>query len=330
MPANLTPQYSKAEEEYRRAQTSQERIACLEKMLVLIPKHKGTEKLQADLKTRLKETREEQVQEQKSAKKAAKSYSIPRQGAGQVVILGGPNSGKSRILKELTNAEPEVAPYPFTTREPLPGMMTWEDTAVQLIDTPPITDSHFENYLVNMVRVADQVVLVFDGSSDDAPEETAEVIEQFRKRSTLLGTFTGFDEENMSLIHVRTILVVTRGTDPGVADRLAFFQEVLPNELTVVQVDLDQAGDVEQLRNEIYRGLGVMRIYSKAPGKPAEYRDPYILPLAGTVEDLAGKIHNDLVDKVKCAKIWGTSARDGQTVGKDHQLADRDLVELQI
>jgi len=329
MPANLTPQYSKAEEEYRRAQSAQERIACLEKMLVLIPKHKGTEKLQADLKTRLKETREEQAQEQKTAKKAAKSYAIPRQGAGQVVILGGPNAGKSRVLKELTNAEPEVAPYPFTTREPLPGMMKWEDTSVQLIDTPPITDSHFENYLVNIVRVADQVLLVFDGSSDDAPEQTAEVIQQFKTRSTLLNTFTGFDEENMSLIHVRTLLVVTRGSDPVVADRLAFFQEVLPNELPVFQGDLDDPADVERLRNEIYRGLGVMRVYSKAPGKPADYRDPYILPVSGTVEDLAGKIHKDLVEKVKCAKIWGTSARDGQTVGKDHQLADRDLVELQ-
>lgn len=329
MPANLTPQYSKAEEEYRRAQTTQERIACLEKMLVLIPKHKGTEKLQADLKTRLKETKEELSQEQKTAKKAAKSYNVPRQGAGQVVILGGPNGGKSRLLKELTNAEPEVAAYPFTTREPLPGMMKWEDTTVQLIDTPPITDSHFETYLVNMVRVADQVLLAFDGSSDDAPEQTAEVIEQFKKRSTLLSTITGFDEENLSLIHVKTLLVVTRGNDPGVEDRLAFFQEILPNELSVLRVDLDDPGDVECLRNEVYRALGVMRIYSKAPGKPAEYKDPYILPLDGTVEDLAGKIHKDLVEKVKCAKIWGTSARDGQTVGKDHPLADRDLVELQ-
>lgn len=328
MPANLTPQYSKAEEEYRRAQSVQEKIACLEKMLVLIPKHKGTEKLQADLKTRLKETREDQVQEQKAAKKAVKTYGIPRQGAGQVILLGGPNAGKSRILKELTNAEPEVAPYPFTTREPLPGMMKWEDTNVQLIDTPPVTDTHFENYLVNMVRVADVVLLVFDGSSDDAPDHTAEVIEQFKTRSTILGSFTGFDEENFSLVHVRTILLVTHGSGPGVADRLTYFQEVYPNRLPVLHVDLENTDEVEILRNEIYRSLGVIRVYSKAPGKPAEYRDPYIIPVSGTVEDLAGKVHKDLADKVKCAKIWGTSARDGQTVSKDHVLADRDLVEL--
>ena len=89
MPANLTPQYSKAEEAYR-GETAQERVECLEQMLQLIPKHKGTEKLQADLKTRLKEAREE-VQVEKQAPKAAKSYRIPRQGAGTVMVIGAPN-----------------------------------------------------------------------------------------------------------------------------------------------------------------------------------------------------------------------------------------------
>src|SRR5262249_40961550 len=185
MPANLTPQYSKAEEEYRKAQTVAEQIACLETMLQLIPKHKGTEKLQADLKTKLKETREELAAEKKAPKKG-KSHKIPRQGAGQVVILGGPNAGKSRVLKELTNAQPEVAPYPFTTRETLPGMMPWEDVMLQLIDTPPITSSMFESDLSGLVRSTDAVVLCLDGSSDNAPDETYEVVQQFQTRKTLL------------------------------------------------------------------------------------------------------------------------------------------------
>lgn len=327
MPANLTPQYQKAEEEYRRAQTAQEKLDCLERMLQLIPKHKGTEKLQADLKTRIKETREELHVEQK-APKGGKTYRFPRQGAAQVVIVGGPNSGKSRLLKELTKAEPEVADYPFTTREPLPGMMAWEDVSLQLIDTPPITDQHFEPYLLNLVRTADMALLTFDGSSDDAPEATIAVIDQFARRHTTLSNRTGFDENDLSTIHVNTLLVVTRGEDPGVNDRLDFLRELRPLEFPVVRVEFDDPASREALRNSIYESLMLIRIYTKAPGKPADHSSPFTFPRGGTVEDLAYKVHRDLAEKLKFARVWGTSAAPGQSVGREHVLYDKDLVEL--
>jgi ribosome-interacting GTPase 1 len=327
MPANLPPQYQKAEEEYRRAQSAAERFEILERMLVLIPKHKGTEKLQADLKTRLKETKSD-IQVEKTAPKGGKVYRFPRQGAAQVILIGGPNSGKSRILKELTKAEPEVADYPFTTREPMPGMMAWEDITIQLIDTPPITDSLFEPYLLNFVRSADLVVLSFDGSSDDAPEATAAVIEQFKQRATLLSTTTGFDEDDFSKLCIKTLLVVTRGGDPGVQDRVEFLREFVPTEFARLQVDLDQAADRQQLKDSIFRELGLIRLYTKAPGKPADYSSPYTIPRGGTVEDLAGRVHKDLAEKLKFAKVWGFGCSDGQSVGRDHVLADKDLVEL--
>ena len=327
MPANLTPQYSKAEEEFRRAQTVTEQVACLENMLVLIPKHKGTEKLQADLKTRLKEAREELAEEKKAPKKG-KSYKIPRQGAAQIVVLGAPNAGKSRVLAELTAAQPEVAPYPFTTREPFPGMMPWQDVMVQLIDTPPITSSHFEAYLVGMVRSADAVLLCFDGSSDDAPEQTLEAIEQFRSRKTLLANRTGFDEEDFSILQIKTLLVVTHGNDPGCDDRLEFFREMSPPEFEMLRVDLDDATSVAALRDRVYQVLDLIRAYTKAPGKPAVYESPFTLPRGGTVEDLAGKVHRELAEKLKFAKVWNEGSAANQTVGRDHVLADRDMVEL--
>ena len=327
MPANLTPQYQKAEEAYRRAQSAQEQVDCLEEMLKLIPKHKGTEKLQADLKSRLKDAKAE-LQTEKKAPKRGPSYRFPRQGAGQVVLLGGPNAGKSRILKELTNAEPVVAEYPFATHEPLPGMMPWEDVKVQLIDTPPVTSSHMEPYMTNIVRGADAVLLVMDGSADDAPDETAAVIEQFESRKTLLSNRTGFDEDDFSIVHVQTLFVITRGQDPDCDTRLELFREQMPRPFPTLRVDLDQPADREELRNAIYRLLDVIRVYTKAPGKPPDDGDPFTIPRGGTVEDLATKVHRELAETFKFARVWGESAHDGQTVGREHVLADRDLVEL--
>jgi ribosome-interacting GTPase 1 len=328
MPANLTPQYQKAEEEYRRAQSAQEKVDCLQKMLGLIPKHKGTEKLQADLKTRLKEARAELKSDKKSGKKKGPSYKFPRQGAGQVVLVGAPNSGKSRILAELTKAEPQVAVYPFATREPMPGMMPWEDVAVQLIDTPPITASHFEPYLTSIVRSADAVLLCLDGSSDDAPQETAEVISQLQSRKTILADYTGFDEDDFSLLRVKTLLVLTRADDPDSEIRLQLFREMVPTKFAIQPVELDREESREALRNRIYEFLDMIRVYTKRPGKPPDYKDPFTLPRDGTVEDLALQVHREMAEKLKFAKAWGTGTHDGQSVGRDHQLYDKDLIEL--
>jgi len=328
MAVNATPQYKKAEEEYRRAQSVQEQIDCLEQMLVLLPKHKASEKVQSDLKTRLKEARAELAAEKAAPKKVGKTFRFPRQGAGQIVILGGPNAGKSRLLAELTSARPEVAPYPFTTREPQPGMMPWEDVVVQLIDTPPITDSFFEAYLQNIIRSADAALLCFDGSSDDAPDHTGEVIRQIESRKTLLARESGFVEDDLTQVRVQTLLVPTRADDPGRADRIAYFEEIYPSRFAVQPVEFDRPDSIAALRDRVYRMLNVIRVYTKAPGKPAEYKSPFTIPAGGTVENLAEKVHKDLAAKLTHARIWGTSAHDGQSVGRDHVLVDRDLVEL--
>lgn len=327
MPANLTPQYQKAEEAFRRATSPQEQVVCLQEMLKLIPKHKGTEKLQADLKTRLKEAKSE-LDAEKKAPKAARSYRIPRQGAGTVLLIGGPNAGKSRIVRDLTNADVAVADYPYTTHEPAPAMMPWQDATVQLIDTPPVTESHIEPYLTGMVRAADAVALVMNGGSDDAPDETAAVVRQLEHRKTLLAPETAFGEDDYSVLRVKTLLVVTRGDDPDCDTRLELFREAVPTPLPVQKVELDRPASAEELRHRLYELLGVVRVYTKAPGKPADRRDPFTIPRGGTVEDLAEKVHRDLAAILKFARVWGESARDGQSVGREHVLCDGDLVEL--
>ena len=178
MATNLTPQYLEAEAEYKKAQSAEDRLACLKKMFSLVPKHKASEKLQADLKTKMAELRDEVEQEKKQPKKVGVSHKVPKQGAGQIVILGGPNAGKSRLLTRLTRATPEVAAYPFTTREPHVGMMDWEDVRVQLIDTPPITADFLESYLQSMVQTADAVLLMIDLADDDGPFAAETAIER--------------------------------------------------------------------------------------------------------------------------------------------------------
>src|SRR5438876_639007 len=220
MAANLTPQYLEAEAEYKRAQSALERLECLKKMYSLLPKHKASEKLQADLKTRISEAKKEVEQERKSPKKVGVSHKIPKQGAGQYMVLGAPNTGKSRLLSRLTRATPEVAPYPLTTREPHAGMMDWEDVRVQLIDTPPITADYLESYLSSMVRSADAALLFVDLSDDDGPFAAEAVSERLAQTKTILTGQAPSTVEDAGVHHTKTLLVANKMDTPGAAERL--------------------------------------------------------------------------------------------------------------
>jgi ribosome-interacting GTPase 1 len=245
MAANLTPQYLEAEAEYKKAKTPEERLECLRKMWAELPKHKASEKLQAELKTKISETKAEIEKEKRSPKKVGVSHRIPPQGAGQIIVVGAPNVGKSRLLTRLTRATPEVAPYPFTTREPSAGMMQWEDANVQLIDTPPITADFMEGYLSSMVRAADACALLVDLADDDGPFTAEAVLERLAQTRTVLTGSPPADPEDPTIEYIKTMIVATKLDAPDAADRLEIVRELFGQRFPIQPVDLETGHGVE-------------------------------------------------------------------------------------
>jgi ribosome-interacting GTPase 1 len=328
MAANLTPQYLKAEEEYRRAQTTADEVRWLEVMLREMPKHKASEKLQSELKTKISRAKKELEAERKSPK-AAHGVRIPRQGAGTAILLGGPNSGKSQLLASLTRAQPEVAPYPFTTRQPLPGMMPWEDVMVQLIDTPPITKDFMEPYLQGMIRSADVAVLLVDLGSDDGIEQLQELLDRLNETKTRLAKTSHLDENDIGLSYTQTLLAPNKIDLADAAERLALLHELCPLEFAEWPISAQHGQGLEALRGAIYSALGVIRVYTKLPThKTADFDRPFTVRQGGTVHDVAELVHKDVAAQLKHARVWGQGVHDGTVVKGDHVLHDRDIVEL--
>jgi ribosome-interacting GTPase 1 len=330
MAANLTPQYLEAEAELKQARSAEERLACLKKMLTLVPKHKASEKLQADLKTKISEARKEVEQERRSPKKVGVSYKIPRQGAGQYVLLGAPNSGKSRLLTRLTRATPEVAPYPFTTHEPHAGMMDWQDVRVQLIDLPPVTADYLEGYISSMTRSADAALLLVDLGDDDGPFAAQAVVERLAGTKTVLTGKLPAENPDPSIHTTRTLLVANKTDEPGAADRLDVVRELFGERFPIHAIAAEHGTGLEELREVIYKFLGVIRIYTRQPGKPPDLASPFTCPRGSTLLDFAAIVHRDFSERLKSARIWGTGVYDGQTIKRDHVLHDKDIVELHV
>lgn len=331
MATNLTPQYHKAEEEYRRAQTTEDELKWLEVMLREIPKHKASEKLQSELKQKISRTKKELETERKTGKTTGPSFRVPRQGAGTVVLLGGPNAGKSRLLSILTRATPEVAPYPFTTHAPLPGMMPWQDVMVQLIDTPPITADFMESYMHGLIRSADLALLLVDLGADEGIEQCQELLEKLGETKTRLGRTSHLDEDDIGLSYTRTLLVANKLDAPGAAERLELLHELCPLDFEEYAISAESGENIPALRDAIYRSLDVIRVYTKLPHeKEADYEKPFTLRPGSTVLDMAGLVHKDFVKNFKFARLWGEGVHDGTQVKGDHELRDGHVVELHV
>jgi len=324
MPANLSPAYHDAEGRYRAARSPEDKIAALEEMLRVIPKHKGTEKLQGGIKSRIAKLK---LQPTKKGARG-KSHHVPSEGAGQVALVGPPNGGKSALVGKLTHAHPEVADYPFTTREALPGMMPYKDVAIQLIDLPPLSELHAEHWLYDLARAADLVWCVVDDSN--SLDEFELVRRMLADKHIELVPADAATEGRPPAGWARkpALLVVTGADREGAKESLEVLRDLLDLPWPTVAVSAIDGQGLDDLARRTFEALHVIRVYTKQPGKPADTHQPFTVPEGATVGDLARAIHKDLLAMLKFARIWGDSAFDGQTVHADHVLLDGDVVEI--
>ncbi len=324
MPANLTPEYEKAQQRFREAKTTEERIAALEQMLAVIPKHKGTEKLQADLKRRLSQLRREEQRAPK--RKGPDPFHIPKSGAGQVVLVGLPNMGKSSLLAAVTGAEVKVADYPFTTVVPQPGMWTMEDVQIELIDTPPLTAEHVPSGLMGTIRNADVVAIVVE-AGDSALDQAETVLGVLRNRGLAVRSIPA-NQINRTDSSLRSGLILANKADLASPDAIESLRTLYAGTLDVLAVSAQTRSGLAELFKRLWELLGMIRVYSKEPGKPPDLHKPFTLPAGSTVADLARLIHRELAETMKFARLWGHSRFDGQQVPKTEVLHDRDIVEI--
>ena len=347
MPANLPPEYFNAEKRFKQAATSAEKIAALEDLIATVPKHKGTDKLRADLRRRLSQLRKEAISKKKGGR--GDLYAVQKEGAAQIALVGFPNSGKSSLLASLTKAVPVIAEYPISTLAPLPGMMPFEDIQIQLVDLPPIGNESTDGRVSGILRYADALLLIVDLADD--PDVHAELLfEQLERWNIKIpstpplekggrgdlkmggdgGLLTQKAEGRTFRIFKRALLAGNKKDLPGAEDNFIKLKDRYDQICPCISVSAMKKENLEELKRAIFELSGMIRVYSKPPGKEPDLSTPFTIPSGSTILDLARFIHKDFIFNLKFARIWGSAKFDGQRVEKNHVLKDRDIVELHI
>jgi ribosome-interacting GTPase 1 len=328
MPTNLPPEYFEVEKRYHAANSTAKKIVCLQELLSTIPKHKGTDKLRADLRRRLSKLKAAS-QARKGVGKRSSAFRIDKEGAGQVVVVGPANVGKSALVATLTNATPEVADSPFTTWKPIPGMMPMENIQIQLVDTPPLNRDFVEPEMLDLIRESDLILLVVDLQADPVQqlEDTIALLQEHRiVPRHLKDRYT----EQRRLTFKPLLVLVNKNDDEHTDEDFEIFRELIEGDWPLLPVSVTSGRNLERLKEAVFERLEIIRIYSKAPGREPDLSAPFVLKKGGTVAEFAGKIHQDFFENLKAVRVWGSVAYDGQMVRRDHILHDGDVVELRI
>ncbi len=332
MPANLPPEYFAAEKTFKQSRTSSEKTAALKDLIATVPKHKGTDKLRADLRRRLSKLKEESVRKKKGGK--GDLYTVERKGASQIALVGFPNSGKSSLLKSLTNASPVIADYPMSTVMPLSGMMSFEDIQFQLVDLPPVGNESTDGWVSGILRNSDVFLLAID-LSEEPDVQTELLIEQLAEWNIyIIKKDETAEKTNLSAGYRKNIkkavIAANKKDISGAGEGLKRLLKRYGNSYPVITVSSTEKEGFDELIKTVFDISGIIRVYTKEPGKAPDMSQPFTIPLKTTVLGLSEMIHKDFVRNLKYACVWGSSRFPGQRVQKDYVLHDRDIVEFHL
>jgi ribosome-interacting GTPase 1 len=325
MPANLTPDYERAERTYREAQSDDDRLGALREMFATIPKHKGTEKLQADIKHRISLLRKMAA---RAPARGPDLFHVPHAGAGQIVVAGLPNVGKSKLVWKITNghAPVKITDYPFATALPVPGMALWHDIQLEFVDTPPVTSEHIPPGLIGTFHNSDILALVVD-SSEDPLEETEALLSILHGREFILRSVPR-DQLDAGNPHEHAALLLATKCDLAAPDVIDTLRELYADQLEVLPVSAETGEGLDNFLERCWHMLAAIRVYTKEPGLPADTKKPFVLDKDATVEALATEIHRALAAKLRFARLWRQGHPAGIQVHRTEVLHDGDIVEL--
>jgi ribosome-interacting GTPase 1 len=324
MPANLTPAYFEAEKRFRAAETAEEKLEALQEMLRVMPKHKGTDHLRAELRTKITKLTKEAAKVQVTAKKGG-VYHIPKEGAGQITLVGLPNVGKSQLVSAVTGVSLEVADYPFTTKAPQLGMMRFENVQIQLIDMPPITDHDARPWFAAILRATDALLLVISLAADPVKQMADTLTELEKFRIGLAGIEEAAEE---AWFKKKGVIVGTKSDLDASGSNFAALRARFEKGNVVLSTSASKGIGLEELKKAAFDALEIVRVYTKSPGTSADLTDPMILKVGSTVEEASEAVHKDFRKGLKYALIWGSGKFPGQRVKRDHVVQDGDILEL--
>lgn len=296
-------------------------------MLSVMPKHKGTDHLRAELTSKIARFRE-QLERAPGGPRRHGGYRIKKEGAGQIAIAGLTNSGKSALASSLSGISLRTDNFPYVTREPSPVMMRYENVQMQLVDMPAVDYEEARPWLSSILRNADTLLLAVDLSVDPLAGFKNTVGALHRLRIALDN-----DPEPYSgplTAWKKCLVAATKYDLPGADQRYKALEESYGNRLIIIPVSVILPESLDTLRASLYRSLGVIRVYTKPPGQQVSLASPTVLPIGSRVIDVAAAVHKDFVAKVRFAQVWGSAKFPGQKVSKDYVLQEGDVVELHL